>query len=190
DHQHLALNDIHRITGHDQLFDTLFVYENYPVDTAAFSGIDGLGITEIHGRESTHYPLTMAARPGNEVELRVEFDTDVFAAESVDALIERLLRLLVAMTADPGQPLSAIDPLTEAEHAALDRFGNRAILTRPTPPAVSIPESFAEQLARTPEAVAVTFGGTSMTYRELDDAATRLAHLLAAHGVVPGQCVA
>ena len=64
EHQHLALPEIHRITGHDQLFDTLFVYENYPIDTAALSGIDGLAITEIDGHESTHYPLTMAARPG------------------------------------------------------------------------------------------------------------------------------
>ena len=38
EHQHLALPEIHRITGHDQLFDTLFVYENYPIDTAALSG--------------------------------------------------------------------------------------------------------------------------------------------------------
>ncbi len=38
DHQHLALHEIHRATGHDQLFDTVFVYENYPIDTAALSG--------------------------------------------------------------------------------------------------------------------------------------------------------
>ncbi|TAM70853.1 non-ribosomal peptide synthetase, partial [Mycobacterium sp.] len=190
DHQHLALSEIHRITGHDQLFDTLFVYENYPVDTAAFPGIDGFGITEIHGRESTHYPLTMAARPGNELELRLEFDTDVFAAEGIDALVERLLRMLVAMSADPGQRLSAVDLLDEGEHATLAEFGNRAVLTRPAPRAVSIPESFAEQVNRIPEEVAVTFGSTSMTYRELDEAANRLAHLLTVHGAGPGQYVA
>ena len=59
EHQHLALPEIHRLTGHDQLFDTLFVYENYPIDTAAFSGVDGLAITDITARESTHYPLTV-----------------------------------------------------------------------------------------------------------------------------------
>ena len=111
EHQHLALSEIHRITGHDQLFDTVFVYENYPIDTAALSGIDGLAITEFTGRESTHYPLTMAARPGNELGLRVEFDTDVFDAASIEALIERLQRVLVAMTADPTRRLSSVDVL-------------------------------------------------------------------------------
>ena len=38
EHQHLALSEIHRVTGHDQLFDTLFVYENYPVDTDRIGG--------------------------------------------------------------------------------------------------------------------------------------------------------
>ena len=70
------------------------------------------------------------------------------------------------------------------------RSGNRAVLTQPAPAPVSIPVVFAEQVARAPEAVAVTFEGRSMTYRELDEAANRLAHLLAGQGVGPGQCVA
>ncbi|OBG58958.1 hypothetical protein A5703_02540 [Mycobacterium sp. E188] len=95
DHQHLALNEIHRITGHDQLFDTLFVYENYPVDTAALAGADGLAITEFTSRESNHYPLTMQATPGSELGVRVEYDTDVFDTKIVRALIKRFQRVLV-----------------------------------------------------------------------------------------------
>ena len=70
------------------------------------------------------------------------------------------------------------------------RWGNRAMLTQPAPAPVSIPVVFAARVAHTPEAVAVTFEGRSMTYRELDEAANRLAHLLAGQGVGPGQCVA
>ena len=84
------------------MFDTVFVFENYPVDAALF-GTNGLAITEITGRENNHYPLAMVVRPGRELGLRVEFDTDVFDAESIEALTKRFKRVLAAMTADPGQ---------------------------------------------------------------------------------------
>jgi amino acid adenylation domain-containing protein/thioester reductase-like protein len=120
----------------------------------------------------------------------VEFRTDVFDAAGIEALIERLERVLVAMTVDPTRSLSSVDLLDEAERARLDGWGNRAVLTEPVGTPVSIPALWAARVARTPEAVALTFEGLSMTYRELDEAANRLAHLLAAHGAGPGQCVA
>ena len=95
------------------------------------------------------------------------------------------------MTVDPTRRLSSMDVLDAGEHARLDEWGNRAVLTQPaTATAVSIPALFAAQVARTPEAVALTFQGHSMTYRELDEAANRMAHLLVGHGAGPGECVA
>ncbi|WP_156661529.1 amino acid adenylation domain-containing protein, partial [Mycobacterium sp. 852002-51163_SCH5372311] len=76
------------------------------------------------------------------------------------------------------------------EHARLDQWGNRAALTRPASPALSVPVVFGAQVARTPEAVALTCGPRSWTYRELDEAANRLANLLARQGARPGRCVA
>ena len=65
-------------------------------------------------------------------------------------------------------------------------MGNQAVLTQPATTSASIPTLFAEQVARTPDALALTFEGDSMTYRELDEAANRLAQLLAGHGAGPG----
>ena len=189
EHQHLALTEIHRATGHDQLFDTLFVYENYPIDTAASLDVRELAITDITTRESTHYPLTLQAMPGDQLGLRVEFDTDVFDPASIETLTARLQRVLATMTADPTARLASIDVLDAGEHTRLDEIGNRAVLTQPATP-VSIPVLFAAQVARTPEAAAVTFDGRSMTYREVDEASNRLAHLLIGQGAGPGQCVA
>jgi amino acid adenylation domain-containing protein len=121
---------------------------------------------------------------------RVEFRTDVFDATSIETLIERLRRVLVAMTAEPARRSSSIDVLDEPEHARLAELGNRAVLTRPVTTSVSIPEMFAAQVARTPEVVALSYGERSWTYRELEEAANRLAHLLAGRGAGPGQCVA
>src|SRR5271156_6251629 len=190
EHQHLALRDIHRITGLERLFDTLFVYENYPLDTAVLPSVDGLAVTGFSNREHNHYPLAVVALPGHELDLRVEFDTDVFDAASIEALVERWRRVVVAMTADPDRRLSSVDVLDEAEHARLDGWGNRAVLTEAVRTPVSIPAVFAAQAARTPEAVAVTGEGLSVTYRQLDEASNRLAHLLVGRGVGPGQRVA
>jgi hypothetical protein len=103
EHQHLALAEIHRLSGHEQLFDTLFVFENYPVDTAALVGGQELAITEFDMHESTHYPLTVAAIPGPELGLRVEYDADVFDAARIESLFRRLQKVLVVMTADAEQ---------------------------------------------------------------------------------------
>ena len=105
------IREIHRITGHEQLFDTVFVYENYPVDTAALAGNHQLAITEVASREYNHYPLSVQATPGTELGFRIEYDTDRFTADSIEALSERLQRVLVAMTADPTQRVSSMDVL-------------------------------------------------------------------------------
>jgi glycopeptidolipid biosynthesis protein len=100
EHQHLALNEIHRVTGHDQIFDTMFVYENYPIDTAALSAVGELTISGFSNREYNHYPLSVQAVPGHQLGLRVEFDIDVFSEARIEKLVERFRRVLEAMTVD------------------------------------------------------------------------------------------
>ena len=190
DHQHLPLSEIHRVTGHDALFDTLFVYENYPLDTSTPLDAGELAITAVSGREFNHYPLTLQVLPGPRLGLRVEYATEVFDPASITALIERLQQVMEEMTADPTRRLPSVDLLDQQEHTHLDAVGNRAVLTEPPTTPVSIPVLFAAQVARTPDAVALVCGERSWTYRELDQAANRLAHLLAGHGVGPGYVVA
>jgi acyl carrier protein len=140
EHQHLGLSEIHRATGHQRLFDTVFVYENYPTDAAALSGTDGLTITGITHRDYYHYPLTVQALPGNQLDLRVQYRADVFDAADGENLIERFNQVLVAMTADPTRRLSSVDLLGAAEHARLDGAGIGAVRAQPAIKAVSVPE--------------------------------------------------
>ncbi|WP_333893039.1 amino acid adenylation domain-containing protein [Mycolicibacterium gadium] len=190
EHEHLALNEIHRVTGHEQLFDTLLVYENYPLDTEALLGAHELAVTEISSREYNHYPLSMVVMPGHEMRLRAEFDTDAFDTAGIKRLMDRFQQMLEIMTSEPNRRLSSIDLLDDTDHAQLDEWANRSVLTRVSPTLKSIPELFAAQVARAPEAGAVTFEGRSVTYSELDEAANRLANLLVDHGAGPGERVA
>ncbi len=191
EHDHLALNEIHRITGQERLFDTLFVYENYPIDAEALlGGVQDLAITDFASREYNHYPLSVVAMPGRQLGLRIEFDTEIFEKAGIDTLINRLQQVLAAMAADPTRRMSSIDLLGADEHQWLDEWGNRAVLTHPDRDAPAIPALFAEQVARDPAAVALTFEGRSLTYGELDEMANRLAHLLVSRGAGPGERVA
>ena len=94
------------------------------------------------------------------------------------------------MTADPTRRLSSLDLLDAGEHHRLDEWGNRAVLSEPVTATASIPELFAAQVARAPEAVAISCGKRSWTYREVEESANRLAHLLASQGAGPGKRVA
>ncbi|WP_271035595.1 AMP-binding protein, partial [Mycolicibacterium holsaticum] len=95
------------------------------------------------------------------------------------------------MTADASRRLLSMDLDDDDEREDLDEWGNRAALTAPpsASAALSIPELFARQVSRAPDAVAVSFGDRAVTYRELDDTSNRLAHLLVDRGVAPGQRV-
>ncbi|WP_162563708.1 non-ribosomal peptide synthetase, partial [Mycolicibacterium mucogenicum] len=187
DHQHLSLAEMHRITGQDRLFDTLFAYENYPLGPAASGGAGDLTITEFSSHEQNHYPLTVQAMPGEELGLRLEFDTAVFGAADIDRLVERFERVLVAMTTAPTGRLASVNLLAAEERSQLDRIGNRAA-TAEVP--ASIPELFAAQVDRNPEAVALTGPDRALTYRDLDEASNRLAHRLIDDGAGPGTTVA
>ena len=190
------LNPTRSLTHHP-LVQVVLAWQNFG-DPAAGLGLGDLEVTQLTAdTQAARFDVVFHLRDlwseaGQPLGIggAVEFRTDVFDAASIEALIGRLQRVLVAMTADPGARLSSIDVLDAGEHARLDGWGNRVVLTRPAPPGVSVPVLFAAQVARTPEAVAVSGEGRSMTYRELEDAADRLAHWLASRGVGPGRCVA
>ncbi len=189
-----------RSLTHHPLVQAVFAWQNVPGqgnNPAAGLGLGDLQVTPTPvGTQTARMDLVFSlaerwteAGEAAGISGAVEFRTDVFDADRIEALIERWQQVLVAMTADPTRRLSSVDLLDAHEHARLDGWGNRAVLTRPGTTPVSIPVLFAAQVARTPEAVAITCDGVSMTYRELEEAANRLAHLLARQGVGPGQCV-
>nr|WP_256463669.1 non-ribosomal peptide synthase/polyketide synthase [Kitasatospora sp. SUK 42] len=125
--------------------------------------------------------------PAEGVVGRVEYSTDLFDHATVETLVARWLRLLAAVVAEPDRPLSRIDVLTaEERHELLVARNDTA---RPVS-AEGLPALFEARVRATPEAPAVVFEDVSLTYRELNRRANRLAHALIARGVGPEQVVA
>ncbi|MER5772659.1 amino acid adenylation domain-containing protein, partial [Streptomyces sp. NPDC001985] len=112
----------------------------------------------------------------------LEFASDLFDRETAEGIAARFVRVLEAVAADPDQPVNGIDVLSEQERGLLLTEWNRT--ERPLPEAVkSLHQCFADQVARTPLAVAVRSDDEVLTYRELDLRASRLAGRLAEAGV-------
>ncbi|EWS95122.1 non-ribosomal peptide synthetase [Streptomyces filamentosus] len=188
-HQHLGMADIQRqtdITG--ELFDTLLVFENYPLDPDTLSGAPGLRVAGLRTHNDVHYPLALLALPGDELTLDFGYRPDLFTEAEVALLGERCTRLLRTF-AEAGPDLLAddVDVLTERErHQVLEGWSG-AGRTGPVPGVV---ERFEAAVAATPDAVAVVCGPVRLTFAELDARANRLARVLRARGVGRGDLVA
>ncbi|MBC6447458.1 amino acid adenylation domain-containing protein [Actinokineospora xionganensis] len=188
-HQYVGLAEVQAMAGYQRLFDTVTVFQNYPVeyddDTAT---IGGLLIRGVPTKDGTHYPLSFAAGvAGREMQLRLSYRTDVFDAEQVESIMDRLVGTLAAVAADPERPVGRIDTMSAAERERVLVDWNA---TAADVPAATISQLFEAQVDRTPDAPALIHGDTTLTYAELDERANRLAHLLIARGIGPEQLVA
>ncbi|HET8640524.1 MAG TPA: amino acid adenylation domain-containing protein, partial [Pseudonocardiaceae bacterium] len=137
------------------------------------------------------YPLTLAVHPDERGGLRCScwYCPDTVAAESVPRLAAHLQLAWDELTGgDQQRALAALPTMGRAETTATIALGR----TPPAPgePPVPLPEAFARIARATPDAPAVTSGDATMTYRELDARANRLAHALREHGVSRGDLVA
>ncbi|MFE3323213.1 condensation domain-containing protein, partial [Nocardia sp. NPDC059195] len=126
EHQFLPLTEICRASGQQHLFDTLMVYENYPIEASAENISADISITDISVHETVHYPLALQISPGPRLHLQVKYSTDVLDAVAVEQLAARFLRVLDAIIADPRQQVSSIEVFDEHELAQLAKFSNRA----------------------------------------------------------------
>ncbi|MFI6374276.1 amino acid adenylation domain-containing protein [Streptomyces sp. NPDC050546] len=185
DHEHAGLADIQREAGLGELFDTLLVFENYPVDTAAGARDGSFRITGAHGRDATHYPVTLVAVPGPRLRFRLAHRTGLFGGDRAERTLTRLLRVLETIAADPGLPLGRVDLLAAEERTALTTSEAAALPAAAVTPA----DLWEAQAAATPDAPALLDRGATLTYRELDARAERLACLLAERGAGPERTV-
>ncbi|MEU6041875.1 amino acid adenylation domain-containing protein, partial [Actinomadura sp. NPDC047616] len=184
-HQHLGLTDIQRLAGPGAAFDTLLIYENYPVDATAPPG-GGLRIEVTGDRDVSHYPLTLAVAPFTELELKLDYRPDLFDEPTADALARRLVLVLEQFAADPETPVGRIGLLDDDERRTVLTDWNNT--TSPAS-ARSVVDLFEEQAEAAPDAVAVVEEGRVWSYADLDVFADRVARGLVGRGVGRGDLV-
>ncbi|WP_212986930.1 non-ribosomal peptide synthase/polyketide synthase [Actinoplanes auranticolor] len=168
------------------LFDSVVVFENYPYDEATVAAGE-LRLREVRANDTTNFPLALSAYLADGLGLELAYDPRLFDAATARGLAERMRLLLGAFAADPRQPVSALEWVTAEERRQVLTEWNATGLDVPD---TTFPAVFAEQARRTPDATALVFRGTALTFAELDARANRLAHLLIRAGVGPERVVA
>ncbi|MBF6303065.1 non-ribosomal peptide synthetase, partial [Nocardia amamiensis] len=122
EHHYVGLTEIQRVAGTGSLFDTLMVFESYPMDKeaiAAASSIDGMSVNGVGVNDATHYPMTLLVMAESSIELTLRYLGSRFTADEVQILAQRLVRVLEALLGDPDVLVGDIDILDADERARL-----------------------------------------------------------------------
>lgn len=171
-----------RSLSHTPLFQVLLVMQNVPRGVLDLEGLQLEGLSLDVG--STKFDLTLVAEESEHgLACTIEYNTDLFAPETIARLAQHFETLLEAIVAEPDR--------RPAELALLSREERRQILVdwnntqRPYSYNVPIHELFERQAQSTPDAVALVFEEQRLTYRELNERANQLAHRLRREGVGP-----
>ncbi|MGU1608917.1 non-ribosomal peptide synthase/polyketide synthase [Pseudomonas aeruginosa] len=183
--EHTPLFEIQRWAGlGEALFDSLLVFENYPVAEALEKGSPGgVRFGPVSNHEQTNYPLTVALGVGDSLSLQYSYDRQAFSDAAVEQLDRHLLNLLEGFVDNAERTLVELSLLDAEERALIDSLWNRSESGFPASPLIH--QRVAERARLAPDAPAVLFDDQVLSFAELDSRANRLAHALIARGVGP-----
>lgn len=180
-------SDVDRGTS---LFESILVFQNYPMDEAVADYGRTLGIDVMNVEGWTNYPLTIVATPGTTLSLTLSYDRQRMDGSMVQRLAEHWTVLLEAMAAQPEARLAELRLLTKKEQRRLLVEWNST--ERPYAPDC-LHRLVEAQAERTPDAIGAVCGNERLTYRELSAKANQVAQTLRRYGVGPdilvGLCV-
>ncbi|XVL96082.1 amino acid adenylation domain-containing protein [Bacillus subtilis] len=173
------------------LIDHILVFENYPVQqeiqmlNKQEHASDLFQIHNFTVADETNYSFYLMVAPGEEIHIKMNYDAEQHDRSFVLSVKEHLLNAVSQILNNPNLPPEEIDITTDTEKRQL--IGE---ITDQTPVYETIHAMFEKQAEKTPDAYAVIDQACSLTYRELNKAANRLARHLRMKGVVRQEPVA
>ena len=171
--------------GGEGLFDTLLVFENYPLDESLLDSEHSelqLGTPTSH--EFTHYPLTVAVLPGDHLQMLFAHDSAALPVALVDRMASVFKRTLLALSHVDDVPLAELDALGDDE-PRLQQWSQGEGEWH----AASFLSLFSQQAAEQGEAIALVHGDTRVSFAWLEARANQLARYLIEQGVQPDDVV-
>ncbi|HMA97192.1 MAG TPA: condensation domain-containing protein, partial [Polyangiaceae bacterium] len=186
-HEHCPLVEVAKVAeygGNNPLFETLVMFENRELCQELITSEEPRWrdcTISLHERPSI--PLSITVYQGAKFEVRAIYDCDRLKHNAVDRLLAAFGRALALLATQPGRRVAELDVLPPEERdLVLFRWNSTA---RPFPDQLCIHEPFEASAERTPDAPAVEEDGVSLSYRELEQRANRIARALQARGAGP-----
>lgn len=171
-----------RDMSHSALFQVMFILQNAPISKHE---LPNLTIQPVEAQSGTAtFDLTLGVVDSSgDLLASFEYNTDLFDAGTIARMAEHFNVLLAGIVANPDQPIAALPLMRPAEQRQIVRDWNDTAAAYPVDECVQ--QLFELQAARTPDAVAVVWGDTQLSYDELNTRANYLAHHLQRLGVGP-----
>jgi amino acid adenylation domain-containing protein len=167
------------------LFQVMFTFQNIPKQVFE---IPGLSIKEIAFEAGiAKFDLSVEVWDDGEFHCQFEYRTDLFDQSTIRRMLGHFERLLRAALQDPDRCLAELPMMSAREQSQVLVEWNRTVADYPRE--LTIPKAFEDQVLRTPDATALRYEGSAWTYRQINEKANRLAHLLAKRAVGPDSMV-
>ncbi|SFN55457.1 non-ribosomal peptide synthase domain TIGR01720/amino acid adenylation domain-containing protein [Pseudomonas sp. NFACC24-1] len=184
----VSIQEVSELPKGQPLFDSLFVFENAPVEVSVLDRAQSLNATSDSGRTHTNFPLTAVCYPGDDLGLHLSYDQRYFDEATVQGLLSEFKRLLLALMEGLHGDMSELPLIGAQEQDFLIEGCNQS--EHGYPLEQSYVELFEARVAVHPQRLAVSCLDTAYSYAELNARSNRLGHALIAAGVGLDQPVA
>ncbi|HVI46023.1 MAG TPA: condensation domain-containing protein, partial [Chitinophaga sp.] len=182
EYQYTRLNDISRwknITG--ELFDSILVFENYPVNKVLYAKQWKLQAEGVSMHEHVNYPLSLVVGIREDINIHFSYNSSLLDTCYVTAIAGHFRTALLQMTTNENGRLDDIELLTAEEYSYLVKANNENSFVYPTDKTLT--DLFEDQVRQTPSLTAILHNNNCLTYQEVEERSNRLAQYLVSKGV-------
>ncbi|MCB9252333.1 MAG: non-ribosomal peptide synthase/polyketide synthase [Flavobacteriales bacterium] len=179
-YQYSALHEIQAMTGiQGDLFDSILVFENFPVSKIVAEQNWSLKVEEVKITEQTNYPITLTVSDTETLKIRFRYNTSLLEEEQVLRIREHFMVAIEQVLEIRDLKVDQIDILSREEKATLYEFGSSKV---DYPSGSTIPELFTRMVTEKRDQIALSFQNETISYEELDKRSNKLAHSILTKG--------
>ncbi len=175
------------VTRGQQLFNSILVFENYPISAIEENRQTHLQISDVRVRERANYPLTVVAAFDTELFIKIGYDQREFDDATIERMLGHFETIFQGFVTHLEQPVRSLEILSPTERRLILQEWNNTKTSFPEEQCIH--HLFAHTAESHPQDLALVFEGLSMTYQQLNQRANQLAHYLQKLGVGPESLV-